>query len=54
MLDEIFERNSTRADERRATKKAEEMAAETRRIQKKGVKLNSNMEEPLAATVGDL
>jgi hypothetical protein len=41
-------------DERRATQKAEEMAAETRRIQKKGVKLNSNMEEPLAATVGDL
>ena len=54
MLDEIFETNSTRADERRATKKAEEMAAETRRMQKKGVKFNSNMEEPLAATVGDL
>ncbi len=32
-LDAIFITNSTRADERRETKKAEEMAAETRRIE---------------------
>ena len=30
------------------------MAAETRRIQKKGVKFNANLEEPLAPTIGDL
>ena len=53
-LDEIFATNSTRADARRAQKKEEELAAETRRIQKKGVKFNSNLEEPLAATIGDL
>jgi hypothetical protein len=53
-LDAIFVMNSTRADERRVTKKAEEMAAETRRMQKKGVKFNKNIEEPLAPTIGDL
>jgi hypothetical protein len=50
----IFQTNSQRADDRRVQRKDEEMAAETRRIQKKGVKFNQNMEEPLAATVGDL
>ncbi len=54
MLDAIFVTNSTLADERRAKKKEDEMAAETRRIQKKGVKFNTNMEEPLAVTVTDL
>jgi hypothetical protein len=53
-LDEIFEQNLRLADARRATKKDEEIAAETRRIQKKGVKFNTNMEEPLASTVADL
>ena len=53
-LDEIFEQNLRLADARRATKKDEEIAAETRRIQKKRVKFNSNMEEPLVATVADL
>ncbi len=47
-LGAIFEMNSTRADERRVTKKAEEMAAETRRMQKKGVKFNKNIEEPFS------
>jgi hypothetical protein len=54
MLDAIFVKNSKMADERRAKKKEEEMAAETRRIQKKGVQFNTNMEEPLAVTVVDL
>lgn len=53
-LDAIFITNSTRADARRESKKAEEIAAETRRLQKKGVKFNKNMEEPLAASIGDL
>ncbi len=53
-LDSIFETNSQRADDRRVQRKDEEMAAETRRIQKKGVKFNQNMEEPLTATVADL
>jgi Asp-tRNA(Asn)/Glu-tRNA(Gln) amidotransferase C subunit len=53
-LDAIFVTNSTRADERRESKKAEEMAKETRRMQKKGVKFNKNMEETLAASIGDL
>jgi hypothetical protein len=54
MLDAIFVTNSTLADERRAKKKEDEVAAETRRIQKKGVKFNTSMEEPLAVTVTDL
>ena len=53
-LDAIFITNSTRADARRESKKAEEIAAETRRLQKKGVKFNKNIEEPLAASIGDL
>ena len=53
-LDAIFETNSKRADDRRVQRKEEEMAAETRRIQKKGVKFNTNLEEPLAPTIGDL
>jgi len=53
-LDQIFATNATRADAGRAQKKDEEMAAETRRIPKKGVKFNTNLEEPLAATIGDL
>ncbi len=39
-LDEIFEQNLKLADARRATKKDEEIAAGTRRIQKKGVKFD--------------
>jgi hypothetical protein len=50
----IFVTNSARADARRVKKRKEEEEAETRKIQKKGVKFNKNMEEPLAATVGDL
>jgi hypothetical protein len=53
-LDAIFVTNVTRAAERRENKKEEEIAAETRRIQKKGVKFNKNMEEPLACSIGDL
>ena len=53
-LDAIFETSSQRADDRRVQKKDEELAAETRRIMKKGVKFNQNMEEPLAVTVADL
>ena len=53
-LDAIFTTNTTRADARRAKKKEDEIAAETRRIQKKGIKFNLNVEEPLAATIGDL
>ena len=53
-LDEIFEVNKRLADERRAKKKEEDMAAETRRMQKKGAKFNNNCEEPLAVTVADL
>jgi hypothetical protein len=54
LLDQIFVTNSARADARRVKKRKEEEEAETRKIQKKGVKFNKNMEEPLAATVGDL
>jgi hypothetical protein len=54
LLDQIFTTNSTRAAARRERKRKEEEEAETRKIHKKGVKFNKNMEEPLAATIGDL
>ena len=53
-LDQIFVTNSARADARRETKRKEEEEAETRKIKRKGEKFNKNMEEPLAATIGDL
>ncbi len=53
-LDQIFVANSARADARRETKREEEEEAETRKIKRKGEKFNKNMEEPLAATIGDL
>jgi hypothetical protein len=53
-LDAIFLTNSARADARRETKRKEEEEAEMRKIHKKGVKFNKFMEEPLAATIGDL
>jgi hypothetical protein len=53
-LDEIYETNSARAKARRETKRKEEEEAETRKIQEKGIKFKKNMEEPLAATVGNL
>ena len=54
LLDEIFVTNSARADARRVKKRKDEEEAETRKNQKKGIKFNKNMEEPLAATIGDL
>jgi hypothetical protein len=53
-LDRIFVTNSARADAKRETKRKEEEEAETRKIRRKGEKFNKNMEEPLAATIGDL
>ncbi len=54
LLDQIFVTNSARADARRVKKRKDEEEAEMRKIQKKGAKFNKNVEEPLAATVGDL
>ena len=53
-LDAVFVTNSSRAAALRERKRKEEEEAETRKIQKKGIKFNKNMEEPLAATIGDL
>jgi hypothetical protein len=53
-LDLIFDTNSLRAAALRERKRKEEEEAETRKIHKKGIKFNKNMEEPLAATIGDL
>ena len=53
-LDAVFVTNSSRAAAHRERKRKEEEEAETRKIQKKGIKFNKNMEEPLAATIGDL
>jgi hypothetical protein len=53
-LDLVFLTNTRRADALRESKRLEEQEAETRKIQKKGVKFNKYMEEPLAATIGDL
>ncbi len=53
-LDEIFVNNLGRQDERRQQKRHDEEEAEKRKMQKKGVKFNKNMEEPLAPTIGDL
>jgi hypothetical protein len=54
MLDQVFVNNTVRAGARRERKRKEEEEAETRKNQKKGLKFNKNMEEPLAATIGDL
>jgi hypothetical protein len=53
-LDQVFLTNTKRADALRESKRLEEQEAEPRKIQKKGVKFNKIMEEPLAATIGDL
>jgi hypothetical protein len=54
LLDQIFVTNSARADARRVKKRKDEEESETRKNLKKGIKFNKNMEEPLAATIGDL
>ena len=53
-LDNIFVTNTARAAARRETKRLEEEEAATRKIAKKAVKFNNALEEPLAATVGDM
>jgi hypothetical protein len=53
-LDEIFATNIARQGERREQKRLNEEEAEKRKMQRKGAKFNKNMEEPLAATIGDL
>ena len=53
-LDEVFVTNLARQDTRRQQKRKDEEEAEKRKMQKKGVKFNKNMEEPLAPTIGDL
>ena len=53
-LDAIFVNNLARQEERRKQKRTDEEAAEKRKMQKKGVKFNKNLEEPLAPTIGDL
>ena len=53
-LDEIFVTNTARAEARRETKRIEEEESATRKIAKKAVKFNNALEEPLAATVGDM
>ena len=53
-LDAIFITNSQRADARREKKRLEDKEAAIRKIAKKGIKFNNALEEPLAATVGDL
>ena len=53
-LDAIFVTNTARAEARRETKRIEEEESATRKIAKKAVKFNNALEEPLAATVGDM
>jgi hypothetical protein len=53
-LDAIFVTNLARAEARRETKRIEEEESATRKIEKKAVKFNTALEEPLAATVGDI
>ncbi len=53
-LDEIFKANSLRAGARRELKRVEEEEAATRKIVKKAVKFNNALEEPLAATMGEM
>ena len=53
-LGEVFVTNLRRQDDRRQQKRIDEEEAEKRKMQKKGVKFNKNMEEPLAPTIGDL
>jgi hypothetical protein len=53
-LDAIFITNSQRADARREKKRLDDEEAATRKMAKKGIKFNNALEEPLAATVGDL
>jgi hypothetical protein len=53
-LDAIFITNSQRADARREKNRLDDDEAATRKMAKKGIKFNNALEEPLAATVGDL
>jgi hypothetical protein len=53
-LDQKFETNTQRAQDRRESKRKEEKAAALRKITKKSVKFNNALEEPLAPTIGEL
>ncbi len=53
-LDEKFETNTQRAQDRRELKWKEDEAAALRKITKKSVKFNNALEEPLAPTIDAL
>jgi hypothetical protein len=53
-LDSIFETNTQRAEARRDRKRKEDEEAAMRKIAKKANKFNNALEEPLAASIGDL